>query len=121
MLKRYSVYSFNPVDYRCKFDSIVYDDIVDRTSFVIDSESVRNNVLSGSSSSLSLQYDGDDLPSDFVVSVRQGKLDKAEVYQAQLKMQDDIKKDIDSAKKVGSSDSGLISDTQASVIDSSSN
>ena len=81
-------------DYVPSLGYVDYDDIVDKSSFVLDSETTRQRILSGSvGSSSKLLYDSDssNQPSDFVVSLRQGKLDKAEVYQHQLALQDEIK------------------------------
>ena len=57
----------------------IYDDIVDISTFIPDSESTRVGASSGQGSSFNGSYDGDNLPSDDVVRVRSGKLDKAEV------------------------------------------
>ena len=62
-----------------EFSTPVYDKIVDFSSFVPDSESTRVGASSGQGSSFSGSYDGENIPSDDVVRVRSGKLDKAEV------------------------------------------
>lgn len=96
MIKYYSCFG-DSIDFvPISNDSLVYDDIVDRSSFVLDSESVRQSILSSSAGSDAgdLQYDkSDNMPSDVVVAIRQGKLDKAEIHQLQLHLQDDIEND----------------------------
>lgn len=67
----------------CTYDFISvpkmkYDDVVDRSSFRPDSEQIRNFALSSTGAYGSPVYDKDE-PSDDVVRIRSGKLDKAEV------------------------------------------
>lgn len=76
-------------------EPIEYDDIVDRSSFVLDSETVRNARLgsSGAASGVPM-YDGD-LPSKDIVALRSGKLDIADVSQLQRDKAREIKADSD--------------------------
>jgi len=81
--------------------SIVYDDIVDRSSFRPDSEQVRQFHLSGSGSVGQPVYDdSDNLPTDLEVAIRSGKLDKAEISQLQQIKADEIDKSVTKAKKI---------------------
>lgn len=81
--------------------SIIYDDIVDRSSFRPDSEQVRQFHLSGSGSVGQPVYDDfDNLPTDLEVAIRSGKLDKAEISQLQQIKADEIDKSVTKAKKI---------------------
>lgn len=81
--------------------SIIYDDIVDRSSFRPDSEQVRQFHLSGSGSVGQPVYDdSDNLPTDLEVAIRSGKLDKAEISQLQQIKADEIDKSVTKAKKI---------------------
>lgn len=83
---------------------VIYDDIVDDSNYVIDAENTRNALLNGAGlNGQNLKYDGDNLPDDTTVLIRQGKLDKAEIYQMQLKLQDDIKTTVEAEKKASKS------------------
>lgn len=77
-------------------EPIEYDDIVDRSAFVLDSETVRNARL-GSSGGASGQpvYDGDELPSKEIVALRSGKLDIADVSQLQRDKAQEFQADAD--------------------------
>lgn len=81
---------------------VEYDDIVDRSRFVQDKESVRSARLgSGSGVSGVPVYDtdsGNSLPSKDIVALRSGKMDIADVHQAQLQAQDKAKKSVKDAK-----------------------
>lgn len=65
---------------------VVYDDVVDYSSFRPDSEQTRNMALAGAGSTGQGVYDGDKIPSDDVVRVRSGKLDKTEVAKLQKQL-----------------------------------
>lgn len=76
-----------------------YDDIVDRSSFVQDKETIRNARLNaGSTSAERGVYDKTE-PSDLEIAIRQGKLDKADITQEQYKLQKEIKDKDTKAKK----------------------
>lgn len=80
-------------------EPIEYDDIVDRSAFVLDSETVRNARL-GSLGGASGQpvYDGDELPSKEIVALRSGKLDIADVSQLQRDKAQEFQADADKRK-----------------------
>lgn len=80
-------------------EPIEYDDIVDRSAFVLDSETVRNARL-GSQGGASGQpvYDGDELPSKEIVALRSGKLDIADVSQLQRDKAQEFQADADKRK-----------------------
>lgn len=67
-----------------------YDDIVDRSSFVQDKETVRNKRLNAGKADAGVGVYDDHEPSDIEIALRNGKLDKAEVTQLQLKRQAEI-------------------------------
>lgn len=84
-----------------KQKEITYDEIVDTTNFIIDSENIRNNMIanSGAIGTEQLQYDDpNNLPSKRAVKIRSGKLDKAEVHQEILKEQEAMKVQYEKAK-----------------------
>ena len=76
-----------------------FDDIVDRSTFTLeaDRENARKSILMGQS--MKGVFDGDSMPTDLELSIRSGKLDKAEIDDAKRAIQRDIKKDSDSVKK----------------------
>lgn len=81
-------------------DFIVYDDIVDRSSFRPDSEQVRQFHLSGSGSISQPVYDNPDkLPTDLEIAIRSGKLDKAEISQLEQVKAAEVEQSITKAKK----------------------
>lgn len=67
-----------------------YDDIVDRSNFVQDKETVRNRRLNAGTSNTGIGIYDDHEPSDIEIALRNGKLDKAEVTQLQLKKQAEV-------------------------------
>lgn len=67
-----------------------YDEIVDRSSFVQDRETVRNRRLNAGTSDAGIGMYDDHEPSDIEIALRNGKLDKAEVTQLQLKKQAEV-------------------------------
>ena len=58
-------------DYSVKLNDIEYDKVVDDSKFLIDSENCRQAVFSPQGSSSLPQYDDDNIPSDFIVKMRQ--------------------------------------------------
>lgn len=95
-------FSLPTVDFEDKKVSIEYDDIVDKSRFTQDKESVRSARLgSGAGVSGTPVYDtdsGKDLPSKEIVALRSGKMDIADVHQAQLQAQEKTKKSSKDAK-----------------------
>lgn len=88
------------IDFDLAIPEVNYDDVVDRSTFRPDSESVRQSVLSGSGFGAQGVYDDPDIPpSDLEVSIRSGKLDKAEVGQILAKKTEAAKKTIDENRK----------------------
>ena len=63
--------------------ALKYDDVVDRSTFSIDSDrdNARKTLLMGASSQGA--YDGDIIPTDLEVQIRSGKFDKAELSKLQ--------------------------------------
>lgn len=85
---------FRPSEYMPVSRVIKYDKIVDRSKFISDNETVRNALLSPSSAGsngVPVYDDDSNPPSDFEVRLRSGKVDKGEVFQRQLSLQDEIK------------------------------
>lgn len=80
---------------------VEYDDIVDRTKYIADKETVRNFSLSGQGAENGqLVYDDENNPpSDFEVRLRQGQIDKGEVFQRQISLQEEIKETDSETKK----------------------
>lgn len=76
-----------------------YDNIVDRSSFVQDKETVRNRQLNAGSSGAGVGVYDDHEPSEIEIALRNGKLDKAEVTQLQLKKQAEILEEDTKRKK----------------------
>ena len=62
-------------------EPIEYDDIVDTSTFIPDSENVRTASLSGAGGKKGVYDDVENLPSDLAVRIRSGKLDRAEIFQ----------------------------------------
>lgn len=60
---------------------IEYDDILDTSTFIPDSENVRTASLSGAGGKKGVYDDVENLPSDLAVRIRSGKLDRAEIFQ----------------------------------------
>lgn len=79
---------------RWKIKEINYDNIVDRSRFIIDSESIRQKKISGDAigTAQNLAYDTVE-PSDLEIAIRSGKLDKADIHQEQIKLQKQVKKE----------------------------
>ena len=62
-------------------EPIVYDDIVDTSTFIPDSENIRTASLSSVGGKKGVYDDVENLPSDLAVRIRSGKLDRAEIFQ----------------------------------------
>lgn len=79
---------------RWKLKEIEYDEIVDRSRFIIDSESIRQKKISGDAigTTQNLAYDKSE-PSNLEIAIRSGKLDKADIHQEQLKLQKEVKQE----------------------------
>lgn len=87
-----------PID-RDKDGNIIQDHIVDRSSFVLDKESVRQARLNaGDGAGAKGIYDNREL-SELEIKLRDGKMDKADITQEQLKLQKEIKDRDDEKKK----------------------
>ena len=81
----------NPPVERDEEGNIIQDHIVDRSSYVLDKESVRQARLNaGNATGAKGIYDNREL-SDLEIQLRDGKLDKADITQEQLKLQKEIK------------------------------
>ena len=88
----------NPPVERDEEGNIIQDHIVDRSSYVLDKESVRQARLNaGEGAGNKGIYDNREL-SELEIKLRDGKLDKADITQEQLKLQKEIKEK-DSKKK----------------------
>ncbi len=68
-------------DFKFEPKLIEYDDIVDTSTFIPDSENVRTASLSGAGGKKGVYDDVENLPSDLAVRIRSGKLDRAEIAQ----------------------------------------
>lgn len=88
----------NPPVKRDEDGKIIQDHIVDRSSFVLDKETVRQARLNaGDGAGQKGLYDNREL-SSLEIQLRDGKLDKADITQEQLKLQKEIQAK-DSEKK----------------------
>lgn len=83
-------------DFTVPLNDIDYDDIVDRSSFVPSAENVRKAVISGQGLGKKGVYDKT-RPSDFILALRSGKLDKAEVSDYIRENSSKVLKDADEA------------------------
>lgn len=74
-------------------ETIKYDEIVDTSKYIQDRESVRKQMLNPSATQLSQAVYDDEPESidDFMLALRNGKLDKAQVHQHVLALQEQIK------------------------------
>lgn len=80
----------NPPVERDENGNIIQDHIVDRSSFVMDRETVRQARLNaGDGAGQKGMYDNRKL-SSLEIQLRDGKLDKADITQEQLKLQKEI-------------------------------
>ncbi len=75
----YDCFYLEDIEFLC--DPIEYDDIVDSSTFIPDSENVRTASLSGAGGKKGVYDDVANLPSDLAVRIRSGKLDRAEIFQ----------------------------------------
>lgn len=115
--------SFYDVDVgeRPKFfqrESIEYDDIVDKSSFVLDSESVRNARLGSLSGASGVPvYDGKVLPTSEIVALRSGKLDIADVSQLQRQKEVEVQ---DTSKRAKADNEKAVAQARLDYLDKSS-
>lgn len=106
-LSRHHVVNEKMEDFLYSFEgniNVVYDDIVDRSTFSqeSDKEEVRRSQFLGASSGVGAYDDPKNPPSDLEVQIRSGKLDKAEVSEIIKHKQQEIKKaqsDFEAAQK----------------------
>lgn len=102
-MKRYNVFGdvVKQIDFSQSFDTLNYDDIVDRSTWSPCSDSMANRVamVKGGSSGQGVYDDPDNLPTDLEVRIRSGKLDKAEVDLAIKQFIEDSKNEFDEKKK----------------------
>lgn len=68
-----------------------YDDIVDRSHFITNRETIRQTRITSDTSGGQTPVYDDHEPTQLEIALRSGKLDKADVHQLQLKMQEEIK------------------------------
>ena len=80
-------------------EPIEYDDIVDTSTFIPDSENVRTASLSGAGGKKGVYDDVENLPSDLAVRIRSGKLDRAEIAQELEKATKDALDEVDKIEK----------------------
>ena len=80
-------------------ESIEYDDIVDISTFIPDSEKVRTASLSGAGGKKGVYDDVENLPSDLAVRIRSGKLDRAEISQELEKATKNALEEVDKIEK----------------------
>lgn len=78
---------------------IEYDDIVDTSTFIPDSENVRTASLSGAGGKKGVYDDVENLPSDLAVRIRSGKLDRAEIAQELEKATKNALDEVDKIEK----------------------
>lgn len=78
---------------------IEYDDIVDTSTFIPDSENVRAASLSGAGGKKGVYDDVENLPSDLAVRIRSGKLDRAEIAQELEKAKENVLNEVDNIEK----------------------
>lgn len=75
-----------------------YDDIVDRSHFITNRETIRQTRITSDTSGGQTPVYDDHEPTQLEIALRSGKLDKADVHQIQLKMQEEIKTGNEKAK-----------------------
>ena len=78
---------------------IEYDDIVDTSTFIPDSENVRTASLTGPGGKKGVYDDVESLPSDLAVRIRSGKLDRAEIAQELEKATKNALDEVDKIEK----------------------
>lgn len=79
-------------------EKIEYDNIVDRTHYVTNKETIRQTKITSDTSEGQTPIYDDHEPTQLEIALRSGKLDKADVHQLQLKMQEEIKTGNEKAK-----------------------
>ena len=112
---------FEQFDFDCSIPEVVYDDIVDRSTFSLESdkENIRTSIVQGAGSGVGSYDDPDNLPSDTEVLIRSGKLDKAEVSDLIRSKTNEIKKlQSDEEKQKASEELQKISDARQAHLDS---
>lgn len=83
---------------KIKKEKIEYDDIVDRSHYVTNKETIRQTRITSDTSGGQTPVYDDHEPTQLEIALRSGKLDKADVHQLQLKMQEEIKTGNEKAK-----------------------
>lgn len=86
------------IDYSYPLLSPVYDKVVDRSTFVPDSETTRIKAISGAGSVANPLYDKEE-PTKLEIALRSGKLDKAEVQKIQDGLAKDTKESMEKLNK----------------------
>lgn len=79
-------------------EKIEYDDIVDRSHYITNKETIRQTRITSDTSGGQTPVYDDHEPTQIEIALRSGKLDKADVHQLQLKMQEEIKTGNEKAK-----------------------
>lgn len=99
-------------------EPIEYDDIVDRSSFVLDSESVRNARLGSLPGASGVPvYDDKVLPTLEIVALRSGKLDIADVSQLQRRKEAEVS---DTGEKAKADAEKAVAQARLDYLDKSS-
>ncbi len=86
-------------DIQLLLEPIKYDDIVDTSTFIPDSENIRTASLSGAGGKKGVYDDVENLPSDLAVRIRSGKLDRAEIAQELEKAAKNALDEVDKIEK----------------------
>lgn len=86
-------------DFKIEEKKSNYDDILDKSCFRPNSENVRQASLSGAGGKTGVYDDSDNLPSDLMVKIRSGKLDRAEIAQEIEKAKNKALSDVDEFEK----------------------
>lgn len=93
----YDCFYLQDIQFLC--EPIEYDDIVDTSTFIPDSENVRTASLSGAGGKKGVYDDVENLPSDLAVRIRSGKLDRAEIAQELEKATKNVFDEVDKIEK----------------------
>lgn len=80
----------NPTIERDEKGNIIQDHIVDKSNFVMDKESVRQARLSGGDGAGQKGLYDNRKMSDLEIQLRDGKMDKADITQEQMRLQKEI-------------------------------
>lgn len=83
---------------KLKKEKIVYDDIVDRSHYITNKETIRQTRITSDTSGGQTPVYDDHEPTELEIKIRSGKLDKADIHQIQLKMQEEIKTESEKQK-----------------------